>query len=61
MVESYGEVAGKFEMLCLVFADGDVRGIVEKDVGGLEDGIGEEAEFESVFVGCGFEWRGVGW
>jgi hypothetical protein len=55
MIESYGEVAGEFEMLCLVFADGDVRGVVEKDVGGLEDGVGEEAEFEGVFVGCWLE------
>jgi hypothetical protein len=32
-------------MLGLVFADGDVRGVVEEYVGGLEDGVGEETEF----------------
>jgi hypothetical protein len=35
VVEADSEVAGKLEMLCLVFADGDVRGVVEKDIGGL--------------------------
>lgn len=37
-------------MLCLVFANGNVGGVVEQDVGGLEDRVREEAEFESVFV-----------
>lgn len=41
-------------MLGLVVADGDVGGLVEEDVGGLEDGVGEEAEFLGVFVGGGF-------
>ena len=53
MVEAGGEVAGKFEVLGLVFADGDVRCAVEEDVSGLEDGVGEEAEFEGGFVGGG--------
>jgi hypothetical protein len=32
-------------VLDLVFADGDVRGVVKEDVSGLKDGVGEEAEF----------------
>jgi hypothetical protein len=48
-------------MLGLVFADGDVRGVVEEYVGGLEDGVGEETEFEGVFVVGGVERGGVGW
>lgn len=51
MVEASGEVTGELEVLSLVFTDGDMGGAVEKDVGGLEDGVGEEAEFERVFVG----------
>jgi hypothetical protein len=37
-------------VLGLVFANGDVGGAVKEDVGGLEDGVGEEAKFEGVFV-----------
>jgi hypothetical protein len=40
----------------LVLADWDVGGVVEEDVGSLQNGIGEETEFESVFVGDGGEW-----
>lgn len=43
MVKSDCQLARELEMLRLVFADGDVCGVVEKDVGGLEDGVGEEA------------------
>jgi hypothetical protein len=32
-------------VLGLVFAHGDVGGVVEEDVGGLEDRVGEETEF----------------
>jgi|TARA_R110002003_G_scaffold239_8_gene17248 hypothetical protein len=38
-------------MLCLVFTDGNVSGVVEQDVGGLEDWIREETELERVLVG----------
>jgi hypothetical protein len=43
-------------MLGLVFTDWDMRGIVQENVGGLQNGIGEEAQFESVLVGGGGEW-----
>lgn len=35
MVEAAREVAGELEVLGLVFADGNVRGAVEENVGGL--------------------------
>jgi hypothetical protein len=55
MVESCGKFTCELEVLGLVFANGDVCCIVEEDVGGLQDRVREEAEFESGFV-C---WRGV--
>jgi hypothetical protein len=48
-------------MLSLVFTDWDVSGVVEQDVGSLEDGVREETEFEGVFVVCGIERGGIGW
>lgn len=57
MVEAYGELAREFEVLGLVFADGDVRGLVEEDIGRLEDGVGEETEFERGLV----RRRGIEW
>jgi hypothetical protein len=45
----------------LILADGDVGGVVEENVGGLQDGVGEEAEFEGIFVAGGGEWGGVVW
>lgn len=53
MVHGVGQLAGKLEMLLLVLADGDVGGLVEEDVGGLQDGVGEEAELEGGLVGRG--------
>ena len=38
-------------MLGLVFADGDMRRVVQEDVGGLQDRVGEEAEFDGWLVG----------
>jgi hypothetical protein len=38
-------------MLALVGADGDVGCAVDEDVGGLQDGVGEETEFELRFGG----------
>lgn len=43
MVKADGQLTREFEVLGLVFTDGDVCGVVEEDVGGLEDGVGEEA------------------
>jgi len=42
-VEFDGDVAGDFDVLFLVAADGDEVGIVDENIGGHEDGIGEEA------------------
>jgi hypothetical protein len=50
MVEPYSELARKLEMLRLVFTDGDVCCAVEENVGGLKDGVGEEAKFERGFI-----------
>ena len=33
LVEAVGQIAGQFEVLFLVFADGDIVGLVEQDVG----------------------------
>jgi len=47
-VEVGDAFSGEFEVLALVFADRDVGGAVDEDVGGLEDGVREEAVFEAV-------------
>lgn len=59
MVEANGQLAGELEVLGLVLADGHVGGVVEGDVGGLQDRVGEEAELELVF-GRGEGRGGVG-
>lgn len=50
VVETLGEAAGEFEMLELVFADRDVDGVVEEDVGGHEDGVVENADVDAIFA-----------
>lgn len=52
VIEAEGEIAREFEVLGLVFADGHVRGVVEEDVGCLQDGVGEKTELESILVLC---------
>ena len=37
-------------MLFLIFADWDLVGVVEEDVGGHESGVGEEADTNKVFA-----------
>jgi hypothetical protein len=48
-------------MLRLIFTNGNMRGVVQKDVSGLEDRVGKETEFKSIFVGSGFERRRIFW
>jgi hypothetical protein len=61
VVETDGQLTCELKMLSLVFADWDVSGVVEQDVGSLEDRVREETEFEGVFVVCGIEGGGIGW
>lgn len=49
-IELNGEVAAEFDMLFLVFADGDAIGVVEEDIGGHEDGIKQQACADEVCV-----------
>ena len=44
VVEPVGQLAGQLEVLALVVADGHPLGVVEQDVGGLEDRVGEQAD-----------------
>lgn len=55
MIEADCQLTRKLKMLGLVFSDRDVCCAIEKDVGGLEDGVGEEAELESFFI----RWRRI--
>jgi len=43
MVEALRDVTREFEVLALVVADRHEIGLVEQDVAGHQDGIGEEA------------------
>jgi hypothetical protein len=43
VVEPLGDVAGDLQVLLLVLPDRDDVGVVEQDVGGLEDRVGEQA------------------
>lgn len=43
-VEGLGRVAGQLEVLRLVLADGHKRRLVQQNVGGLEDGVSQQAE-----------------
>ena len=42
-VEAAGDLAGELDVGDLVLADGDEVGLVEEDVGGLEERVAEEA------------------
>ncbi len=42
MVEAQRDVAGQLDVLDLVFADRDLVGVVEQDVGGHEHGVVEQ-------------------
>lgn len=59
MVEANCQLARELEVLDLVFANGHMGRVVEKDVGSLEDGVGEETELEGVLVVGGVERRGI--
>jgi hypothetical protein len=59
MVEASCHVTCQLEMLCLVFANGDVCSLVKKDIGGLQDRVGEQTEFEGIFVRDRLERRGI--
>jgi hypothetical protein len=59
MVKPAGQLACELEVLGLVLAHRNVRRVVEQDVGGLQDRVREEAEFEGIFVVCRVERRGV--
>ena len=49
-VEALCEGARHFEVLLLVFADGDACGLVDEDVGGHEGGVSEQAGVDVVGV-----------
>ena len=59
MIEANGYFPCEFKVLGLVFANGHMGRVVEKDVGGLEDRVREEAEFEGILVVGGVERGGV--
>lgn len=50
VVEALGETASELEMLELVFADRNVDGVVEEDVGGHEDGVVENTDVDAVLT-----------
>ena len=50
-IEALGDIAGEFEVLRLVVADGDDAGLVEQDIGGHEDGVLEEAVADGFLFG----------
>ena len=43
VVEPLGQVPGQLQVLALVLADGHLVGLVEQDVGRLQDRVGEQA------------------
>ena len=51
VVKACGQFARELEVLGLVFADGDMRRVVQEDVGGLQDRVGEEAELDGWSAG----------
>jgi hypothetical protein len=61
VIEANCQITRKFEMLRLVFAYGDMCRVVQEDVGGLKNRIGEETKFEGIFVGCRFERGCIFW
>ncbi len=48
VIEALSETTSEFEMLELIFADGDVNGVVEEDVSSHEDGVVEDADIDIV-------------
>src|SRR5690606_37889028 len=54
LVEPVGNIAGEFDMLPLVRADGNEMGIVQDDIGGLEDWIGEQGGADTFFFATRF-------
>ena len=42
VIEADGQIAGELEVLALVVAHRNLVGVIEEDVGGLEDGVGEQ-------------------
>ena len=50
-VEALREVAGQLQVLALVLADRHRVGLVEQDVGGLQDRVGEQADGGAVGAG----------
>ena len=53
VVEPLGQVAGQLEVLALVLADRDLVGLVEQDVRGLQDRVGEQADGGAVGAALG--------
>jgi hypothetical protein len=51
VVEPADDLAGELEVGQLVLADGDDVALIEKDVGGLEDGVAEERVVVDAFSG----------
>ena len=49
-VEALGEVAGQLEVLALVLADRDGVRAVQEDVGGLQHGVGEQADVAAALL-----------
>jgi hypothetical protein len=50
-VESAGQLTGELQMGKLIFAHGNIVGLVEEDVGGLKDRITEEPIRGEVSIG----------
>ncbi len=50
LVEAAGDFAGELDVGGLVLADGDEVGLVDEDVGRLEERVAEEAVGGEVFV-----------
>ena len=48
MIEALGEIAGELDVLELVFAEGDIGGVVEENVGGHQNRIVENADVTGV-------------
>jgi hypothetical protein len=55
MIETYCQITRELEMLCLVFANGNMRSVIKENVGGLENRIGKESELQGIFVASRFQ------
>ena len=53
VVEALRQVAGQLQVLALVLADGNLVGLVQQDVGGLQDRVGEQPHAGHVRAGLG--------